>query len=109
MPHQGVSYNPLASAHQDLLRSAHEIEARREKEAEKNEEWTAKMEKARRAALVEHTPGVPVGMTVSVGDDDDDGDGGDNNEWSGIQPTKRPERKTKKQRAKAAKILAEVR
>ncbi|KDQ56539.1 hypothetical protein JAAARDRAFT_131965 [Jaapia argillacea MUCL 33604] len=104
-PHQGASYNPPVSAHQELLRTAHEIEERRVKEAEKLKAWSEKMEKARKVAAEEaERVGVAPGMTVGIVEED-----GVEAEAEEVIVKKAPERKTKQQRNKAAKLRAEKR
>ncbi|PSS34225.1 hypothetical protein PHLCEN_2v1735 [Hermanssonia centrifuga] len=105
-PHEGTSYNPPVSAHQDLLRTAHEIEERRVKEAEEMAKTKEKMEKARRVAVAEDVLGFAPGMTVQeVEGDDTIVDGTEE-----VMPTKKiPERKTKQERRKAEKLRAEKR
>jgi nucleolar protein 53 len=103
-PHQGTSYNPLAAAHEELLSSALKAEVERTEAAEKQKEWAEKVEKAQSAARAEEVSGVPAGMSVGNGEE-----GSDEEEWGGVLvPVKRPERKTRQQRAKAAKLLEEV-
>ncbi|OBZ76085.1 Uncharacterized protein C22F8.09 [Grifola frondosa] len=83
-PHEGTSYNPPLTAHQELLRTAHEIEERRLKGVEELEEVKAKFEKARvvRAAdVMAAMGGVPENART----------------------------KTKQQRRKAEKLRAEKR
>ncbi|KAL0945916.1 hypothetical protein HGRIS_012199 [Hohenbuehelia grisea] len=104
-PHQGASYNPLASAHQDLLIKAHEAEERRVAEAERLAAVKTKMEQARLNAQ-EYDQGGARGMTV---DDPSNAPETESAEEEMSLPKKLPERKTKAQRNKAAKLLAEKR
>jgi nucleolar protein 53 len=103
-PHEGTSYNPPLTAHQELLRTAHEREERRVKEAEELRKTKEKIVQARKIAEEDTVEGVAQGMTVQAVDDqkEDDAEGD-------ILPAKKiPERKTKKDRRKAEKRLAEV-
>ena len=105
-PHEGTSYNPLVTSHQELLRTANEIEERRLKEAEKLEEAKRKMEAARVAAALELQEGVAPGMTIQPIDDADTAQ----DDVQGLPPVKKmPERKTKKERRKAERQRAEKR
>ncbi|KAF7317792.1 Ribosome biogenesis protein NOP53 [Mycena kentingensis (nom. inval.)] len=103
-PHEGTSYNPRIDAHQELLRTAVDIEEKREKEAELLAAEKAKFERAKENA-VEDAIGVPAGMRVDVpaegADDEDDG-------ATEAIPKEMPGRKTKAQRNKAARLLAEM-
>ncbi|TCD63424.1 hypothetical protein EIP91_005425 [Steccherinum ochraceum] len=106
-PHEGTSYNPLLDAHQALLRAAHEAEAKRVQDAEELKGVKEKILNARRVAEDgDNGLGAP-GMFVDVpGEDAVDEDSDDGEE----KPTKKmPERKTKKERIKAAKRRAEKR
>ncbi|KAF8508729.1 tumor suppressor protein Gltscr2 [Hysterangium stoloniferum] len=107
-PHQGTSYNPLETAHKDLLLGAHEIELRREAEAAKFDGVKERMESARRAVAEEIGA---AGMIVDKGDgpDEDEGRTVANGEDPIVPTHKAPPRKTQKQRRKAAQILAERR
>ncbi|KAI0718640.1 P60-like protein [Fomitopsis betulina] len=105
-PHEGTSYNPLVTSHQELLRAANEIEERRIKEAKKLEDAKRRMEVAREAAALETQEGVPQGMTIQPIDDVDEAQ----DEAEGLPPVKKmPERKTKKERRKAERQRAEKR
>ncbi|KAF4607840.1 hypothetical protein EYR40_000176 [Pleurotus pulmonarius] len=104
-PHQGTSYNPLASAYQDLLLKAHETEERRVNEIAKVAAVKDKMAEARDNDDDAENIGLPRGMKLDIPLEDDV-------EAQGevlILPKKQPERKTKAQRNKAAKALAERR
>lgn len=78
------------------------------RDAEKAAEWKAKAEKARAAALVYEEAGVPSGMTVARGETVE-GDEEQEQASEAPAPKRAPERKTKQQRRKAEKALAEVR
>ncbi|KAJ6580989.1 P60-like protein [Mycena capillaripes] len=102
-PHQGTSYNPPADAHQELLLKAHEMEEKRVEKAAKLAETKTKIEQAK--GDVEETLGVPPGMKVDDAVPDEDADPA----ASETIPKKMPERKTKAQRNKAARVLAQKR
>ncbi|KAJ7105118.1 ribosome biogenesis protein Nop53/GLTSCR2 [Mycena crocata] len=104
-PHQGTSYNPPADAHQELLIKAGEIEGKRVEKAAKIAETKAKFQQAK-LDVVEETLGAPPGMTVAEIVPDEEDDAANTEE---IPKKKMPERKTKAQRNKAAKVLAQKR
>lgn len=102
-PHLGTSYNPPVHAHQELLLKAHEIEEKRVLEAAKQAVVKKRMEQARVDANAEDigalgmTLDAPTADTIDVEED------------ATISFAKAmPERKTKQQRRKAEKALAEV-
>jgi nucleolar protein 53 len=106
-PHVGTSYNPPVDAYQELLLKAHEIEEHKLKESTKlaavkesmDSLWAAEKEPVRDDVA----PGMLVEPLQSETDEDEMG------EESGYRSRNRlPERKTKQQRSKAAKVLAEV-
>ncbi|KAF7371023.1 Ribosome biogenesis protein NOP53 [Mycena sanguinolenta] len=101
-PHQGTSYNPPADAHQELLLKASEIEGKRVEKAAKLAETKAKIDQATVEAT-EETSGVPPGMKVDLVMEDDEDPAS-----TEVITKKMPERKTKAQRNKAAKLLAQV-
>ncbi|KAF7439843.1 hypothetical protein PC9H_000180 [Pleurotus ostreatus] len=103
-PHQGTSYNPLASAYQDLLLKAHETEERRVNEIAKVAAVKDKMAEARHNDDDADNIGLPRGMKLDTPLEDDT-----EAEGEVLLPKKQPERKTKAQRNKAAKALAERR
>ncbi|KAJ7669742.1 ribosome biogenesis protein Nop53/GLTSCR2 [Mycena olivaceomarginata] len=86
-PHQGTSYNPPADAHQELLLKAHGIEEKRVEKAAKLAETKEKIDQA--------TP-VPIDI-----DEDEEAS-------AEVISKKMPERKTKAQRNKAARVLAQL-
>lgn len=91
------------TAHQELLRIAHEKEERRVREAEELAKTKEKIVQARREAVEAQVEGVAWGMTVQEVVDEEGG------EVAEILPAKKiPERKTKKERRKAEKQRAEV-
>jgi nucleolar protein 53 len=104
-PHQGTSYNPPVEAHTELILKAHEVEEKKAKEAEK---MMAIKDRIGRGFVATRSieDGVPEGMTVDEGAGDDvEGEAG--GEEAPIAK-KMPERKTKQQKAKAARLRAEV-
>ncbi|TFY75765.1 hypothetical protein EWM64_g8248 [Hericium alpestre] len=104
-PHAGTSYNPPVSAHAELLRKAHKAEERRVKEAAEGAEVKERVLGARREGLEEEESGV-LGMIVDKpGEMEEDEEA----EAAEAVPKKMPPRKTKQQRRKAEKLLAEVR
>ena len=109
-PHEGTSYNPPVTAHQDLLRAAHEVEEEKLRDAEELEAMKSKMEKARVAAAADaavgETEGLAPGMKVGeiLEDAADTAEGAEP-----LPPKKMPGRKTKQQRKKAERLRAEVR
>ncbi|KDR76926.1 hypothetical protein GALMADRAFT_66490 [Galerina marginata CBS 339.88] len=109
-PHQGTSYNPPVEAHLELLEKAASIEAKRLRDAEKLAEIKAKMEGAR-LTQEEYDIAVAAGMTVqAVQDDKDDENVASEGEEEPVPSVKKvPERKTKAQRNRATRVLAEKR
>ncbi|CAE6453815.1 unnamed protein product [Rhizoctonia solani] len=99
-PDAGTSYNPTYEEHQELLRTAHEREARHAEEIEKVEEVRRRME----AAWERKGEGVVEGMLVDLGEENEEGV-----EEERPDPVKPPQRKTAQQRRKAARVLAEKR
>lgn len=85
---------------------AHEIEERKEKKRERLAEVKRRVEAARKFMGGEASEGVPPGMVVDVPAADPEDDGSEAQDTSA--PRKLPERKTKQQRQKAARRLAEV-
>lgn len=107
-PHEGTSYNPLVTSHQELLRTAHEIEEQRLKEAEKLEQMKAKIEEGRKAASDTRAEGIALGMMVDEAQEPANEDAQDDD--AVVQPAKKmPERKTKQERRKVERLRAEVR
>ncbi|KAH8101723.1 P60-like protein [Cristinia sonorae] len=106
-PHEGTSYNPPAESHESLLRQAYEKEAQRIKEAEQQKELKEKIIEARRLANEDDgqlgAPGMKVDLPTgdAVPEESDEGEE--------RLAKKLPERKTKKERLKAAKRRAEKR
>ncbi|KAH7911482.1 P60-like protein [Hygrophoropsis aurantiaca] len=105
-PHQGASYNPPASDHEELIRKAYEVEQRRVQKAEQFAEVKRQLAQARTLDTNDEINGIPPGMTldeVTAGEENSEYlDGAD-----AILPKKLPARKTKQQHAKAAKLRAE--
>ncbi|PCH37463.1 P60-like protein [Wolfiporia cocos MD-104 SS10] len=106
-PHEGTSYNPLVSSHQELLRTAHEIEEQRVKKAAELNKFKAQMAAASRLATIDEPKGVAPGMLVDeVREGEEDVDA----EPTGERVVKKmPARKTKQQRRKAERLRAERR
>ncbi|KAJ7230687.1 ribosome biogenesis protein Nop53/GLTSCR2 [Mycena pura] len=104
-PHQGTAYNPPADAHQALLLKAYAVEEKRAEEAARLAEEKARFERARKT-VQEDIEGVPAGMKI------DDLPQDEEEEVTGEEmalPKKMPQRKTKSQRKKAERLLAEKR
>ena len=103
-PHEGTSYNPPVTAHQELLRAAHEAEEEKLRGADELEAVKAKMEKARTVAAADEAAGtvegVAPGMTVGEVAEDAEEDGAEP-----LPPKKMPGRKTKQQRKKAEQLV----
>ena len=102
IPHQGASYNPPAEAHQDLLRSAHQVEEAEAKDSGKGQDLHERMMQARKLGNVTEE-GLPPGMTLHVVDEEEE----EETTAPLVKPT--PARKTKQQRRKAQRVLEEVR
>jgi nucleolar protein 53 len=100
-----MSYNPPASAYQELLQTAHEIEEQRERKWAESKKKMGRVE----TSIVGAEEGVALGMKVDLVQSDDDKDGEADENYTVIDVKKLPDRKTKQQRSKAAKLLAEVR
>jgi nucleolar protein 53 len=103
-PPAGASYNPAVDAHAALLRAAHEVEAQKLAKGDPTAALKAKMERATAPAP---QVGVPLGMTVGEGEVDAEEEVVVGDE-SVVAP-RASARKTKQQRDKAARVLAEVR
>jgi len=100
-PHQGTSYNPPAEAHQDLLRTAHEVEEEESKDADKGRDVHERMTRARQLGDVIQE-GLPPGMSLHEIEEEE--------EEETVTPLVKPApgRKTKQQRKKAQRALEEV-
>jgi hypothetical protein len=108
LPHGGTSYNPTLEDHQELLLKAHEAEAKRVAEQEKWNGVKEQMMKARQSQTDEYDEGVAPGMKVDQPVEQSDAEGGSDEGENGlVKKSSKP--KTKKQRRKAAVLLAEVR
>lgn len=107
-PHQGTSYNPPLDAHTELIVKANNMEERRAQEAERLVEVKDRIGKAIAVLGLDAQEGVASGMVV---DDraDEKGDVEQEDEEEKPLAKKAPERKTKQQKAKAARLRAEVR
>ncbi|KAJ2916207.1 hypothetical protein MD484_g4187, partial [Candolleomyces efflorescens] len=106
-PHQGTSYNPPVDAHLELLRKAHEAEERRVAEAERLAETKKKMEAARMDADDDGHGALPSGMRLDAAADDEGEEEQEEEEQAVVR--KQPKPKSKAQKNKAAKLLAEKR
>ncbi|KAF8624704.1 hypothetical protein AX17_007035 [Amanita inopinata Kibby_2008] len=105
-PHQGTSYNPPVNAHQELLLRAHEEGEKRQREAEKLAEFKEKIDKLRQE-VNEEDEGLARGMKLDEVHSEEEGE--KEGDSSIISQRKVSERKTKKQRQRAAKVLSEQR
>ncbi|KAI0060390.1 tumor suppressor protein Gltscr2 [Artomyces pyxidatus] len=108
-PHAGTSYNPPVSAHTELLRTAHELEERRVKEAEELEKTKARILGARAADAGDAALGGVQGMLVDKPEDSPDIEEEENDGTEVAVEKKVPQRKTKQQRRKAEKQRTEKR
>ena len=104
-PHQGTSYNPPVDAHQELLLKAVAVEEKRLKDVEKLAAVKAKMDNALQESDALDNLGA-AGMMVAPQIDREDAE---EKEGDACFPTKLAKRKTKVQKNKAARVLAEVR
>jgi nucleolar protein 53 len=97
-------------AHQELLQKAHEEEEKRVREENRFKEVKERMENARVADDIDERggrhEGLPSGMTVQPIEEEEEQ--GENEAIDEVPIRKVSGRKTKAQRAKAAKLLAEV-
>lgn len=103
-PHLGSSYNPPVEAHTELITKANQAEEKRFEEAERLKAIKEKIS----GAVGDGVPGqdgVPAGMVVDENVDSDEEDVVD---VDVPLRKKLPARKTKQQRAKAARQIAEV-
>ena len=110
-PHQGTSYNPPVDAHQELLLKAAAVEEKRLKDVEKLAAVKAKMDNALRETGEENNFGA-AGMTVTAQIDSENAqeeEVEDSDCQESSLPKKFSDRKTKAQKNKAARVLAEVR
>ena len=110
-PHQGTSYNPPVDAHQELLLKAAAVEEKRLKGVEKLAAVKAKMDSA-----LQETDGLDdlgaAGMTVTTQIDSEntrEEEAEEVDEQGPSLPKNFANRKTKAQKNKAVKVLAEVR
>jgi len=103
VPHPGASYNPPVQAHEELLMEAYKVEQRKQEEADRLLEAREKMDRARAFAVHAVTEGVPAGMVV-----DEIKDVGETIAHTTVVVLRRlGVRKTKQQRARKAKQIAE--
>jgi nucleolar protein 53 len=112
-PHQGTSYNPPVDAHQELLLKAAAVEEKRLKGVEKLAAVKAKMDSALRETDGLNNLGA-AGMTVTAQIDsenarEEEREEGEEGDGQGSSlPRNFANRKTKAQKNKAARNLAEV-
>ncbi|KAI0041261.1 P60-like protein [Auriscalpium vulgare] len=107
-PHAGTSYNPPESAHTALLRTAHEAEERRLRQAEELEKTKARILGARRVVVdgdaLEGVEGMMIDRPEEGVEEEEP-----TVEGEGPVAKKVPQRKTKQQRRKAEKQRTEKR
>ncbi|CDO68606.1 hypothetical protein BN946_scf184996.g37 [Trametes cinnabarina] len=112
-PHEGTSYNPPLTAHQQLLRAAHEKEVQKLKSQEELRELQAKLDRARAVSTAEQmaaqgvAPGMKVDVPAEAPADEEEEEGAE--PADPLPPKKMPTRKTKQQRKKAERLRAEKR
>ncbi|EIW79440.1 P60-like protein [Coniophora puteana RWD-64-598 SS2] len=103
-PHQGASYNPPVAAHEELILKAYESERQKEVEAQKFAGVKEQIIGARKALdVLAGEDGIPEGMVL----DEIADDGSEEVEDADVLAQRAPSRKTKQQRAKAARLKAE--
>jgi nucleolar protein 53 len=107
-PHQGTSYNPPVEAHTELILKASEVEEKRAKEADRMMEVKNRIGKAVVGKAAWEESGAE-GMIVDEGADGAADPEGVEGDVETPIVKKIPERKTKQQKAKAARLRAEVR
>lgn len=106
-PHEGASYNPTATAHQELLLIAHTVEEQREKKAEELAALKERLASARAAGPGEIVEGVARGMVLDMPQDEEPSASVlDESELP--LPKKPTKRKTAQERRKQAKARAQV-
>lgn len=109
-PHQGTSYNPPVEAHSELVVKAAEIEARKVQELERMAVTKKIMDAAKFDSDHVHDITLPAGMLLDKPVEDEEADEvKDDTKEAEPAVKKVPKMKTKAQKAKAAKLLAEVR
>ena len=105
-PHQGSSYNPIETAHRELLLTAHEVEQHHEAAAAKFAGVKERMAAAQRTVIDEaEARGAP---DMLIDSNESSPEAHDGAEKDAVPLSKVPARKTQQQRRKAAKLLAEV-
>jgi nucleolar protein 53 len=109
-PHRGTSYNPPQDAYTELLEMAIQAEQKQVAEEDKHIVIKEAIEAARRVLHID-VPRGAVGMTIDtpMGDTAEDPVNGEGEEVIEVVPANILTRKTKQQRRKARKVLAEVR
>ncbi|KAF8909788.1 ribosome biogenesis protein Nop53/GLTSCR2, partial [Gymnopilus junonius] len=109
-PHQGTSYNPPVEAHQALLEKAVSVEEKRLKDADKLAEIKTKMENAKLTREEElEVPVAPAGMAIQEIQESEEAEEEEDVRDQHFSANRAPGRKTKAQRNKAARALAERR
>jgi len=108
-PHRGTSYNPPQDAYSELLETAIQAEQKQVAEEDKHTNIKEAMEAARHTLHID-VPRGAEGMTIdTLEDTEEDLVNGEGEQIIEVVSTKRVTRKTKQQRRKARKVLAEVR
>ena len=108
-PHRGISYNPPQDAYSELLETAIQAAQKQVAEEDKHMDIKETMEAARYTVHID-VPRGAEGMTIDtlMEDTAEDPVNGEGEEVIEVVPTKILTRKTKQQRQKARKVLAEV-
>ena len=108
-PHQGTSYNPPVDAHQELLLKAVAVEEKRLKGVEKLAALKAKMDNAlRETDGLDNLGAAGMTVTTEIGSENAREEEGEEGDGQAL-PRKSANPKTKAQKNKAARVLAEVR
>jgi nucleolar protein 53 len=109
-PHRGTSYNPPQDAYSELLETAIQAVQRQVAEEDKHMDIKEAMEASRHTLRID-VPRGAEGMTIDtlIEDTAEVPIIGEEGEAIEVVPMKILTRKTKQQRRKAGKILAEVR
>jgi len=109
-PHAGQSYNPTLETHAALLLQEHEKEVVRQAEYAKAEAVQAKLDEVRALRVGEGIGSGAPGMKVDGAADDEVPEDQEEQEQEVVVVTSTvPKRKTRQQRARAAKQLADLR
>ena len=109
-PHEGTSYNPPVSSHQQLLQAANDVEEKREADIEKYAGVKQIMEAARYVVRESEDDHAAPGMKLDLPGEDVEEDIAPEEEGEVVTVANPslPSRKTKQQRRKAARVLDEV-